>query len=576
MYKYVLITLLLFSCTNRSDISDSKTKTLNQISGPITHLDPQVSTGLAASLQLAKVYESLFEVHPYNAPYELIPAISDGLPKVSKDGKEYIFKIKKGISYHNNKCIQKGRTVKAEDFITPFKRIADPKLLSPHYSYWKKHIEGLIKWHDKQVEQRTDYSIPLTGISAIDEHTLKIKLKNRNQDFLHLLTTAVSAPIPIESLDCLKNDLSYTTVGTGAFELIEYKIGSTLSFKKYDKYREAYFPNSSNEKYSKYIKEYHGRKLPMIDKINVKIIKESQPAWLNFMKGKVDYLEVAKDNFGQVFNPNMTISEDLQKYNIHVGAGPANTNLYYFGLNQAHPILKNKKVRQAISLGFNRKEFNKLFFNNTAVISTSFLPPNIRGNSPEQKFKFLDYDPKHAKKILQSIEEDIPELTILVKSKTISRQAGEYFKKEMEKIGIKVKVKAVSWQSLMSDAQKGKFDIFYLAWFVGLPKGTEFFELIYGPNHPGSYNRVGYHNNNFDNLFKKAQESATIEQQNIFVKEMNSIASKELPLIPLVHTKTYFIHHSWLKNYVPSDQFGGLEKYYDIDINEKKKIKKKL
>ena len=45
---------------------------------------------------------------------------------------------------------------------------------------------------------------------------------------------------------------------------------------------------------------------------------------------------------------------------------------------------------------------------------------------------------------------------------------------------------------------------------------------------------------------------------------MNAIALEQLPLLPLVHAKDFFLSHLWLKNYVPSEIAGGLEQYFDI------------
>jgi oligopeptide transport system substrate-binding protein len=569
----ISIVLVLISCNKQEQ--DFDRKILNQQSGPITHLDPQVATGLAASLQLAKVYESLYEIHPFKAPYEILPSLAVGKPKISKDEKTYTFKINTSAAYQESKCLTKGRTVKADDFVTTFKRIADKKILSPHFSYWNKFIVGLDQYREES-GQTTNYNLSISGVKALSDDTLEITLKTRNKDFLYLLTSPTTAPIPREAISCLNNDLSKQTIATGPYILKKYVRGSKLKFIKNKNYRHKLFPDSSHPEFSTYIKNYSGKKVPIIDEINVKIIKESQTAWLNFMKGKLDYLEVPKDNFTQVFTPSVTVSDEIKNKGITVGAGPADTNLSYFAINQNHPILKNKKVRQAMSLAFDRQEYNKLFFNNSAVLASSMLPPGIRGNTPAYDCKNLDYDIEKAKKLLSESGHSNIKISMMVKNKNISRQVAEYFKKQMSKVGIEVKINTVSWQVLLGEAQKGKYDMFYLSWYVGLPKGNEFFELIYGPNHPGSYNRVAYHNSKFDELFNKAQLSTDLVEEKQHVIAMNEIACEDLPLIPLVHTKNFFVRHGWLKNYVPSDQFGGLEQYYDIDLGQKKEGLKKL
>ena len=152
-----------------------------------------------------------------------------------------------------------------------------------------------------------------------------------------------------------------------------------------------------------------------------------------------------------------------------------------------------------------------------------------------------------------------------LKNKTLSRQVGEFLKKELADIGIKVKIEAVAWTNLLDKVQRGDFTMFYLAWFVGVPSAYEFFELIYGPNHPNSYNRVGYKNLHFDKLFNTSRREGDIKLKNEMISKMNEISLKDLPILPLIHTKNFFLYQNWLKNYVPSQvDGGGLEQYFDI------------
>ena len=88
------LSLGLNSCINKSSLKNPGLKTLNQYSGEIAHLDVHLATGLAASLQLSKAYEALYEVHPYNSPYELLPSLAKNMPKISKDGRTYTITIK--------------------------------------------------------------------------------------------------------------------------------------------------------------------------------------------------------------------------------------------------------------------------------------------------------------------------------------------------------------------------------------------------------------------------------------------------------------------------------------------------
>ena len=94
-------------------------------------------------------------------------------------------------------------------------------------------------------------------------------------------------------------------IGTGPFRLTKYVRKSKLEFLKNSNFRSKYFPSTSAPQHKKIINDYKGKKVPFLDKINVTITNESQTAWLNFLKGKADYLEVPKDNYSENFTNNL-------------------------------------------------------------------------------------------------------------------------------------------------------------------------------------------------------------------------------------------------------------------------------
>ncbi|MEK6625342.1 MAG: ABC transporter substrate-binding protein, partial [Bdellovibrionota bacterium] len=485
--KTLLFTFLLIlsgSCS-RSSQEDLTTKVLNLASSPISHFDPQLVTDLSSLLVLAKSYEALMETHPYQAPYEVLPNLAVEMPTVSADGLVYTFKIRSDIFYHPCECFgtTKSRKVVAKDFETAFKRTADPHIQSPHFSYWAKQIVGLSEWYELQkANTKTDYSQPIAGVNAIDETTLKITLKMRNHYFLNDLTVSVTAPLPQEALDFYHNNLAEVMIGTGPFILKNVVHKNRIEFEKNPQFRKKFFPGDPS------------KRLPFIDKIVVHVMNEAQTTWLNFLKGRVDYLEIPKDNFDSSITAQASLAPELEQKGIKLGVTDSNTNLYYFGINNRHPFLKNRSLRQAMLMAFDHANFNRLFFNGTAQIAHTVLPPGIPGNEIPLQNPVLGAPISQAKKLMASAGfpegKGLPAFTLTVRDTTLARQVGEFFQREMAKIGVQIKVDMVPFATLLERAQKGKAEIFYLAWFVGVPTGLQFFDLLYGPNWPASFNRV--------------------------------------------------------------------------------------
>ena len=100
----IVIFFLCLSCT-KNELKAERNH-LNQVSGPYSHLDPQVATGLAANLIMAKSYESLYEVNPYHAPFDLLPLLASELPEISNDGLVYKINIRKFINMANKNCVR--------------------------------------------------------------------------------------------------------------------------------------------------------------------------------------------------------------------------------------------------------------------------------------------------------------------------------------------------------------------------------------------------------------------------------------------------------------------------------------
>jgi oligopeptide transport system substrate-binding protein len=294
------------------------------------------------------------------------------------------------------------------------------------------------------------------------------------------------------------------------------------------------------------------------------------------MQGKLDYLEIPKDNFAQAITPQKNLSPEMKVKGIELGISKSPSNVYYFGFNNKDKNMKNVHLRRAIAYAFDQYKYNELFFNGTAAIANTLLPPGLAGNNPPLISPYLGSQIKKAKEELKLAGHPngvgLGEIVLTVKNSSLARQVAEFFVQEMSKVGIKARLDMVSWGKLLDKANKGSYQIFYLAWFVGLPTGFEFFNLLYGPNWPGSYNRMGHINPEFDDLYDKSLASTEKSVHKKNFRLMNKIALMDVPLLPLVHAKTFYLKNAWLKNYVPAEIAGGLEQYYDIDLVSKKEL----
>ncbi|MBC7386366.1 MAG: hypothetical protein H7301_09440, partial [Cryobacterium sp.] len=124
------MTILGHGCSKKNELDHTNTYYTSS-TAKIKGLDPAFADDLYSGLEATRVYEGLVEYEYLKRPYTLKPAIAEALPKISKDGKTYTFKIKSDVLFQDDKAFKatsgKGRVVTAEDFVYSFKRLADPK-----------------------------------------------------------------------------------------------------------------------------------------------------------------------------------------------------------------------------------------------------------------------------------------------------------------------------------------------------------------------------------------------------------------------------------------------------------------
>ena len=76
-------------------------------------LDPMGTTADLVGTIMQHVYEPLYT---FDAKWNVVPMLAEGLPKVSKDGLTHTITLRKGVKFHN------GREMVADDVVASLQR----------------------------------------------------------------------------------------------------------------------------------------------------------------------------------------------------------------------------------------------------------------------------------------------------------------------------------------------------------------------------------------------------------------------------------------------------------------------
>lgn len=572
-----------FSACNRSTQNETikilKLRTPANIKG----LDPAFANDLYSSNEVARVYEGLLQIHYLKRPYEIIPNLAESMPTVSSDELTYTFKLKKGVLFHDNACFPngKGRELEASDVVYSLKRIADPKLESLGWWMFDGKFVGLNEWRDKNKKaEKVNYDEEVEGLKALDKYTVQFKLKVPYPQFLYALVMPFGYVVPHEAVEKYGPEFLNNPVGTGPFMTGKFTQSNKIVYEKNPHYRAEFYPSEGAPgDQENGLLEDAGKRIPLVDKVEVSIIVENQPAWLSFLKGEMDSSSIPKEYFSEVMN-NEKLADKYSALGIKAQRS-VGLDITYITFNMEDPLFKNNvKLRQALSSAYDGEKMNKLFYNGIAIEAQSLIPPDIAGNDPNYKNPYKQHDLVLAKKLLAEAGypggKGLPALDYYITTSTEGRQMSEAFRDMMKEIGVKINVYTVPWTELQKKVTTKQAQMFGMAWGADYPDAENFFKILYGPNKAPGANGSNFDDDKFNKLFEKASVMPDSASRTALYQEMYRYLGEQVPMIFGVHRVFYSLTHGWFKNYKFTEFSHGMAKYYNIDLAKKNELLAKL
>lgn len=551
----------------------------------IKGMDPAGAEDTYSAMEVLRVYEGLLEYHPFKRPYTLVPLLAESMPKIAKGGTEYIFKIRKGVLFQNDIAfpLGKGRELKAADFVYSLKRLADPKVQATGWWLLENRVLGLDEWRATALKTgHADYSAKVDGLQAPDDTTLIIKLKKPVPQFLYALAMPYSAAVAQEVVEKYGSDFLNHPVGTGPFQVISYKPKEEIDYIKNPTYWGQTYPTEGalSDKEAGLLEDA-GKKLPLVDRVSVRVIIEDQPRWLHFLQGDLDINGVPKDNFGQAIDENKNLRPEFREKGM-VLSKDVGMDLTYTAFNTDSdeiPQFRNKHVRQAISLALDNREAIHTFYNDMATFAQTPIPPGIPGYDPNFKNPYRTNDLVLAKKLLADAGypdgKGFPEITYDTLADTTSRQMAEYVAKNLKNLGLQVKMNTDTWPTLLERIQRRQTQLWGLAWGADYPDAENFLQLFYGPNaQPGGMNGAYYRNKEYDRLFEKARSMPDSPERTRLYRQLAQMVAEDCPVVLDLHRIAVTLHQPWLRNWKHMEFANNGAKYLGVNMDLKRKLRK--
>ena len=465
-----------------------------------------------------------------------IPNVADKW-EISDDKKTYTFYLKEGVKFSN------GEELTADDVAFTYTTLCD-RSYDGSRSTAVENLDGYKEYRDGD-----DKSV--RGIKVIDKKTISFTFTEPNSSAIYKFNHGI---MPKSVYDFTKGniqkikDLFSKPVGSGPYKLVEHKQGQEVTLERNDDY-------------------FKGQ--PKIKNIVLKVTN-GKTNLQELMSGNIDVEEIG-------IKPESV--QQLQS------AGFSNLDVCldngynYIGWNLNNEKFKDKKVRQALTYGFNRQAFTDSYYKGYAeVINGPILPMSWAYTDDLNKY---EYNAEKANELLDEAgwklgeggirEKDGEKLSIRWLTYTDSKFVDTLIpilKEDWKKIGVEVTPELVEFGTLSSTVRdKRDYEMFNMAWSLSVdPDPSGLFGI--DQDKLGGHNFVGWKNEEADKLLKDALQETDQEKKKAIYAKWQQIANEELPYMFLNQNKKALVSNTRVKNLKMSPYVSWIQNVHEIELEQ--------
>jgi ABC-type transport system substrate-binding protein len=490
---------LLIQCSDQEKPTDAKHNQTIQhprsggvyrtplLNNPTT-LDPASVEDIYGISVVDQIYDGLVKFSP---DLLIIPALAENW-QIAENGKAYHFFLQPGARFHN------GQPVSAHDVIFSLQRLLRtqpaPTIL-PHLL----RIIGAREYSNHQTDQ-------LDGLFAVNDREVLIRLEEPYAPFLAALGMHQAKVVPYQEVLHRGEGFSREPVGSGPFRLVSRDSRHIRLERFADYYAGAAYLDEIH-----YV-IYPGGKIEEVlaDFQNHQL--EDMPVY-----GKARQELAAQQGLQWIHRPSLS--------------------LLFYGINCAHPQLRNTELRKALSMAVNRQRLAATVYEGQFEVARGILPPGMPGYNPESQT--LVDDPVQAKDHLQqALREKISlatpvEIVSAVQS-PLARAELEFVRDCWASLGITLEVKFIpDWTKFEEYLKSEALQIYRYAWFADIPDPDNFFQVLFGSD--SNLNYMHYQNEAVDRLLRQARTLLQLTERAEVYHRIEKAILEAQPLIPLVH-----------------------------------------
>jgi oligopeptide transport system substrate-binding protein len=517
----LLFCIILWAC-NGKKAGNKNFFHYNESTG-IASLDPAFAKNQSIIWAVHQLYSTLVET---DEKLQVVPLLAKSWD-ISADRLQVTFHLRTDVFFHNDEIFAnaKGRKLIAADVVYSFQRLMDKKTASPGAWIFNGRVDA-----EK-------------GFVAVNDSTFQIQLLKPFVQILGVLSNVYCSVVPKEAVEKYGNDFRRNPVGSGPFQLKAWEEGQALIMIKNQHYFE---------------KDSGGNRLPYLDGIKISFLDNKATEFLEFRQRRLHFINDIDPSFkDEVLNKKGELRESWQN-KIVLNKSPY-LNIEYIGIlvDSTKAIVKNsplrlRAVRQAINYGFDRKKMMLYLRNSIGTAANCGFVPAGLPSFDSAKVKGYEYNPAKARQLLASAgynETNMPEIKLL--TIPIYADLGSYIARELEEVGLKIKVETVQKSLLLTQTSKSEALFFRGSWIADYPDAENYLSVFYSKN-PSPPNYTRYHNPSYDLLYEQSSREANDSLRYLLYQQMDNMIITDAPVVPLWYDMAIHLVQPDVQNFRPN------------------------